>query len=190
IEQLGTDLPRLAELDEELRIRLVTAAGQLSRPDRYSRKALGKALARARSRARREADRSLLDQTGIRALRREPVYPTPGRTPLPKPSWPLELADDGEADEWAEAEARRADVGARVADPRLCYVCKTHFHELHHFYDQLCRPCAELNFAKREQSADLRGRVVLVTGGRVKIGYQAAVKLLRAGADAIVATRF
>ncbi len=187
IEQLGSDLPRLAQLDEELRIRLVTAAGQLSRPDRYSRKALGKALARARHRARREADRSLLDQTGIRALRREPVF----RTPLPKPEWPLELADDGGEDAWAEAEARRdEDAAPRVETARLCYVCKTHFHELHHFYDQLCPPCAELNFAKREQTADLRGRVVLVTGARVKIGYQAAIMLLRAGADVIVATRF
>ena len=40
------------------------------------------------------------------------------------------------------------------------------------------------------QTADLRGRVVLVTGARVKIGYQAAIKLLRAGAEVIVATRF
>jgi NAD(P)-dependent dehydrogenase (short-subunit alcohol dehydrogenase family) len=184
IEQLGADLPRLAQLDEELRIRLVTAAGQLSRPDRYSRKALGKALARARVRARRDADRSLLDATGIRSLRREPVF----RTPLPRPEWPLELAEDGEADAWAEAEARRE--APRVETARLCYVCKTHFHELHHFYDQLCPACAELNFRKREQSADLRGRTVLVTGGRVKIGYQAAIMLLRAGADVIVATRF
>src|SRR5215831_18939126 len=184
IEQLGADLPRLAQLDEELRIRLVTAAGQLSRPDRYSRKALGKALARARVRARRDADRSLLDRTGIRALRREPVF----RTPLPKPEWPLELAEDGEADAWAEAEARRE--APKVETARLCYVCKTHFHELHHFYDQLCPACAELNFRKREQTADLRGRTVLVTGGRVKIGYQAAIMLLRAGADVIVATRF
>jgi NAD(P)-dependent dehydrogenase (short-subunit alcohol dehydrogenase family) len=185
LEQLGADLPQLAEIDEDLRIKLVTAAGQLSRPDRYSRKQLGKVLARARVKARREADRTLLDGTGIRALRREPVF----RTPLPKPEWPLELAEDGAGDEWAEAEARREE-GARVADARLCYVCKDHFHELHHFYDQLCPACAELNFAKREQSADLRGRVVLVTGARVKIGYQAAVKLLRAGADVLVATRF
>jgi NAD(P)-dependent dehydrogenase (short-subunit alcohol dehydrogenase family) len=69
-------------------------------------------------------------------------------------------------------------------------VCKTEFHELHHFYDQMCRPCAELNYRKRDQTADLRGRIALVTGGRVKIGYQAAVKLLRAGAEVIVATRF
>ncbi|HEX7838851.1 MAG TPA: hypothetical protein VF469_15345, partial [Kofleriaceae bacterium] len=66
LEQFGTDLRALAELDEPLRIRLVTAAGQLSRPDRYSRKALGKVLARQRVQARRDADRARLDQTGIR----------------------------------------------------------------------------------------------------------------------------
>ena len=54
----------------------------------------------------------------------------------------------------------------------------------------LCPPCAELNFAKRTELADLRGRVALVTGGRVKIGYQAGLKLLRAGAQLIVTTRF
>ena len=40
------------------------------------------------------------------------------------------------------------------------------------------------------ESADLRGRVALLTGGRVKIGYQAGIKLLRAGAQLIVTTRF
>ena len=54
----------------------------------------------------------------------------------------------------------------------------------------MCPSCAELNFAKRTELADLRGRVALVTGGRVKIGYQAGLKLLRAGAHLIVTTRF
>jgi NAD(P)-dependent dehydrogenase (short-subunit alcohol dehydrogenase family) len=189
LEQFGADLRKLADLDEPLRIRLVSAAGQLSRPDRYSRKALGKALARARIKAKREADQALLDQTGIRALRKEPVF----RTPLPRPDMALDSRGDDEApDAWAEAEALREEVPepARVTDSKLCYVCKTHFHELHHFYDQMCPPCAALNWDKREATADLRGRVVMVTGGRVKIGYQAAVKVLRAGAEVIVATRF
>ncbi len=218
LEAMGGDLRSLAELTEPLRIRLVAAAGQLSRPDRYSRKNLGKVLARQRVAAKREADRAVLDQTGIRALRKEPVF----RTPLPRPQMALDapVRDDAEPDAWAAAEARRADdaeaaapgleagseadaeadaenehddrprAGARVETARLCYVCKTDFHELHHFYDQMCPPCAELNYAKREQTADLRGRVMLVTGARVKIGYQAAMKLLRAGAEVIVATRF
>ncbi|HEY0988490.1 MAG TPA: SDR family NAD(P)-dependent oxidoreductase, partial [Kofleriaceae bacterium] len=204
LEELAGDLRALAELDEALRIRLVTAAGQLSRPDRHSRKALGKVLARQRFRARRDADRAVLDQTGIRALRREPVF----RTPLPRPAMALDApVRDDEADPWGEAEARRDEPEAseardtpdveggarapgRVETARLCYVCKAEFHELHHFYDQMCPPCAALNYRKRDQTADLRGRVALVTGGRVKIGYQAAIKLLRAGAEVIVATRF
>src|SRR5262249_59602978 len=111
-------------------------------------------------------------------------------TPLPRPERALDApVRDDEADPWAEAEARRDEPG-RVETARLCYVCKTEFHELHQFYDQMCPPCAELNYRKRDQTADLRGRVALVTGARVKIGYQAAIKLLRAGADVIVATRF
>ena len=50
---------------------------------------------------------------------------------------------------------------------------------IHHFYDQMCPTCAEFNFKKRTELADLRGRVALLTGGRVKIGYQAGLKLLR-----------
>jgi NAD(P)-dependent dehydrogenase (short-subunit alcohol dehydrogenase family) len=118
------------------------------------------------------------------------------RTPLPKPDFAaLEapLRDDEGDDAWAEAEARREEArgdAPRVEIARMCYVCKREFNELHHFYDQMCPPCAEENFAKREQTADLRGRVALVTGARVKIGYQAAIMLLRAGAEVIVATRF
>ena len=112
------------------------------------------------------------------------------RTPLPKPEWSALESEDGQPDAWAEAEARRDEPATRVETARLCYVCKREFHELHHFYDQMCPECAELNWNKREQTADLRGRVVLVTGARVKIGYQAAVMLLRAGAEVIVATRF
>ncbi|MES2524828.1 MAG: SDR family NAD(P)-dependent oxidoreductase, partial [Gemmatimonadota bacterium] len=70
------------------------------------------------------------------------------------------------------------------------YVCKGKFTVVHHFYDQLCPSCAAFNYAKRSELADLTGRVALLTGGRVKIGYQAGIKLLRAGATLIVTTRF
>jgi NAD(P)-dependent dehydrogenase (short-subunit alcohol dehydrogenase family) len=198
LEELAGDLTKLAALDESLRIRVSKAAGELSRPDRYSRKALGKVLTRQKFRERREADRHKLDQLGIRALRREPVF----RTPLPKPTFgalDAPVRDDDGEDIWAAAEARRAEPAkpatfpgedVRVDNARMCYVCKREFHELHFFYDQMCPDCAALNYAKREQTADLRGRVALVTGARVKIGYQAAIMLLRAGAEVIVATRF
>jgi len=199
LEEIGDDLRLLARLDEPLRRRLVTAAGQMSRPDRYMRKALGKALTRARVEAKRSADRALLDQTGIRALRRQPVF----QTPLPRPvdqalDAPVRDDDPDAPDDggWAAAEADRGPEGPvesqapRVEDARCCYVCKQPFNELHFFYDHMCAECAAFNWGKRNQTADLRGRVALVTGARVKIGYQAAIKLLRAGAEVIVATRF
>src|SRR4029078_2329654 len=80
--------------------------------------------------------------------------------------------------------------GPELKAPRKCYVCKAEFRRLHFFYDQLCGPCAYLTYRKRTQPAGLRGRVALITGARVKIGYQAAILLLRAGARVIVTTRF
>jgi NAD(P)-dependent dehydrogenase (short-subunit alcohol dehydrogenase family) len=181
LEKLVADSNALADLDEAVRLRLRIAAGQLARPDRSARKKLVKVLSLRQFQEKRASDRALLDQSGIRQLRKQTVF----RTPLPRPSASLLEARD---DAWADAEARRE--APRVETARTCYVCKRDFHELHHFYDQLCADCADLNWRKRQQTADLRGRVVLVTGARVKIGYQAAIMLLRAGADVIVATRF
>ena len=64
------------------------------------------------------------------------------------------------------------------------------FRRLHHFYASLCPDCAELNWEKRRQTADLSGRVAVVTGARVKIGYRIALKLLRCGAAVVATTRF
>lgn len=71
-----------------------------------------------------------------------------------------------------------------------CYTCKTPYKEVHFFYHQLCPKCAALNYANRIQSADLTGRVVLITGGRIKIGYLTALRMLRDGATVWVTTRF
>jgi len=74
---------------------------------------------------------------------------------------------------------------------RSCYVCKVHFRMLHHFYDQLCPECAKLNYKKRHATADLsQNYIAIVTGSRIKIGFQTVLKLLRAGATVIATTRF
>lgn len=74
--------------------------------------------------------------------------------------------------------------------PARCYVCKAAYSAVHPFYHLLCPACAGLNARKRLQTVDLTGRVALITGGRIKIGYQTALRLLRDGARVIVTTRF
>lgn len=81
-------------------------------------------------------------------------------------------------------------AAARLNTSRGCYICKRRYQVLHHFYDTLCESCASLNWAKRMQTCDLSGRVCLVTGARVKIGFQSALKLLRCGAVVIASSRF
>mmetsp|Transcript_14312 Transcript_14312/g.35935 ORF Transcript_14312/g.35935 Transcript_14312/m.35935 type:complete len:731 (-) Transcript_14312:101-2293(-) len=73
---------------------------------------------------------------------------------------------------------------------RSCYVCKSRFRKLHKFYDQLCPECSDLNWTNRHKVRDLTGKVAVVTGSRVKIGYQTCLKLLRAGCHVIATTRF
>ncbi|KAI8850332.1 hypothetical protein BC829DRAFT_369032 [Chytridium lagenaria] len=73
---------------------------------------------------------------------------------------------------------------------RSCHICTDSFDKLHPFYDQLCPKCAEFNYAKRSSNANMTGRVCIVTGARIKIGYAIAVKLLQMGAIVIATTRF
>jgi NAD(P)-dependent dehydrogenase (short-subunit alcohol dehydrogenase family) len=167
LETLGSDWALLDQLPAEERARLLKAVAALNNPDRIARRQRQKEARRERKAAAIRREEEVLHGTGIRTLRRKPVFTTPNVFP-PQP----------------------AAAPPQSAGRRHCYVCKAKYDELHHFYDQLCPPCAALNFAKRTELADLRGRVALLTGGRVKIGYQAGLKLLRCGAELIVTTRF
>ncbi|WP_420575077.1 SDR family NAD(P)-dependent oxidoreductase [Kordia sp.] len=74
--------------------------------------------------------------------------------------------------------------------PKNCYCCNTSFSLAHSFYNRLCPKCAELNYENRFKNLDLSGRNVILTGGRVKIGYATALKMLRSKAHVTVTTRF
>ena len=174
LEAVVRDRGLLGELSEEDRIRLLAAAGDVFNPDLVQRRLWGKAIRRREKAAKLQRDESVLAETGIRVLREKPVYTTPNVFP----------PDGFEQEELDDPEARE------VIEPQHCYVCKQRYTEIHPFYDQMCRPCGDFNYAKRTETADLSGRVALLTGGRVKIGYQAGIKLLRAGAGLIVTTRF
>ncbi len=170
-EAFAADRGMLADLDADSRRRLTIAAGRLAHPDAREERKLTRAFRKKTAAEKRAADDALLVATGIRAARQEAVFLTP-------PAAPARLGD-GSAPEVPELKT-----------PRRCYICKADYTRVHFFYDQLCQACGDFNHERRTQTSDLRGRIALVTGGRVKIGYHAVIKLLRAGARVIVTTRF
>src|SRR5437763_1631384 len=168
LESLDSDRTQLTQVSDDEQQRLLHATRRVAEPDHHARRKLVKAGRRARKADRLRQDDQVLNSAAIRELRRKPVFTTPNfYRQIPDAATPRETSES-----------------------RHCYVCKQHYLTVHHFYDQLCPSCGDLNFAKRTELADLRGRVALLTGGRVKIGYQAGLKSLRAGARLIVTTRF
>jgi NAD(P)-dependent dehydrogenase (short-subunit alcohol dehydrogenase family) len=174
LEEIVADRALLGALTVEERTQLLRAAGDVYEPDLVQRRRWGKAVRRNEKAAKADRIESVLASTGIRALREKPVYTTPNVFP---------------PDNFEQAEVDDPEL-CEVVEPQHCYVCKQLYVAVHSFYDQLCPACGDFNFRKRTESADLSGRVALLTGGRVKIGYQAGIKLLRAGAQVIVTTRF
>jgi NAD(P)-dependent dehydrogenase (short-subunit alcohol dehydrogenase family) len=175
LESIVADRGLLAQAPPDDQRRLLQAAGHVYAPDSASRRQLVRASTRRRKAEKVRREEGMLEQTGIRALRRQAVFTSPNVFP-PGGFEQREVEDDPDFRE--------------ALEPQHCYVCKEKYTLLHHFYDQMCPACAAFNFAKRTELADLRGRVALLTGGRVKIGYQAGIKLLRCGVHLIVTTRF
>ncbi len=169
LRAIERDRAHLTGLTQERRRELLTLAGLVAKPERRDLVRMAKAFRRAEREAAKAHDQKLVDQSGLRIQRRSPVY-APLRLEPPTP---------------AEVDDR-----AELNQPRACYVCKQPFARVHRYYDSMCEGCGDFNYAKREQTADLDGRYALVTGARVKIGFQASLKLLRAGAHVVVTTRF
>ncbi|WP_395092721.1 SDR family NAD(P)-dependent oxidoreductase [Ilumatobacter sp.] len=171
--------PEMAnELHADEKADFFNAAGDVFCPDPEIRRRRTKLLQQQRRNERTQRDDDVLGETGIRTLRSKPVFTTPDVF-APDDFEQRDVADDPDQPAFRE-----------TLEPQHCYICKIRYHEVHHFYDQLCPSCAALNYTKRGELADMSGMVVLLTGGRVKIGYQAGIKLLRCGAELIVATRF
>lgn len=84
---------------------------------------------------------------------------------------------------------------ARTGGPlRYCYVCQMVIQRRHKVFPSICEPCGEFNIAGSAVSLPpnlkLDGKVALVTGGRINLGFHTALRLLRCGAAVIVSTRY
>ena len=169
LQQLVDHTDQIFEIPKEKRTALIKVSGQFSRPNREEfarRKKDGKKIALRKKAAR---DKNARKETGIRSAREAHVFVAP---------------------KLLAAAALENHKKQELEVARNCYVCKTEFSELHHFYDTMCIECGDFNYAKRFQTADVTGQVAVVTGLRLKIGYHITLMLLRGGATVIATTRF
>jgi NAD(P)-dependent dehydrogenase (short-subunit alcohol dehydrogenase family) len=169
LKSFANESDQLTLLTEEQRVDMLKASGQLSRPDRAEIKKRQKDVKKLRKQEVSTANKKSRRTAGIRTARDNAIFEAPTQIEAPKQN-----REDQE----------------EYASEHNCYVCKAKFKKVHHFYDSMCEPCGDLNYLKRYQKADLTGQVALITGSRLKIGYQATLLMLRAGATVIATTRF
>lgn len=169
LETLNTDTDQIFDIPKDKRLSLIMSAGLLSRPSREEFLRRKKHAKKAAKRKIAEKDKQSRNRTGIRSAREATVFVAPKMIAL--------TGDELEKE-------------VELASPRECYVCKEKYNRLHHFYDTMCKSCGDFNYAKRFQTSDLTRQVALVTGSRLKIGYQITLMMLRAGATVIATTRF
>ena len=170
LEHLLDNGDQLIHLSDEQRMKLMMAAGQLTRPDKAEIKKRNKSVKVARKEKKVEHNRKAKAAANIRSAREATIFTAPKQIAAPH------------KEEMTEKKF--------LASPQNCYVCKKLYTEVHHFYDAMCTECGDLNYAKRFQICDMTGQIALITGSRLKIGYHATLMMLRSGATVIATTRF
>lgn len=168
LQELEKNPEALAALSHDQRFALMKVTGQISRPDKLEVLKRQKATAKVKRQKIILNDRSVRAATGIREARKATVFQAPAQI----------------------ASANSENNSQELFKERHCYVCKAGYTKLHFFYDSMCSTCGDFNYQKRFQTTSLNGQVALITGARLKIGYQASLMMLRAGARVIATTRF
>ena len=112
LESLAADPLLLAELPKQDRGRLHQAVANVYHPDPATRRVKLKAKQKAHYASKIRADDTVLNQTGIRALRRKPVFSTPS-------VFAPESFDAQDVNPDADATQSREWI-----EPQHCYVCK------------------------------------------------------------------
>lgn len=92
--------------------------------------------------------------------------------------------------------SQRNDTPKTSDVKKRCYICRYRFSptDSHELYPSLCRQCGMFNIGCSNLSLpgklDLTGKIALVTGGRINLGYSTVLRLLRCGAKVIVSSRY
>ena len=201
-------------LSKNEQIDLIRAAGIFSKPSKDELFTRKKQARKKKTADRLERNKNARAKTGIRIARTKDVFVAPLEQQRllthefshmddnsNKCIKELEVTADGKKNgketkpttttitNTQDQDSSRLDT-PELTSYRNCYVCKAKYTKLHFFYDTMCLKCADFNYRKRFQTTDLSGQIALITGGRLKIGYQATLILLRSGATVIVTTRF
>ncbi|HXD36083.1 MAG TPA: oxidoreductase, partial [Rhodanobacter sp.] len=112
LEALAADRQLLDRLPADERARLQLAVANVYHPDPVARRVKLKAAEKARHAAKVQTEDNVLNQTGIRALRRKPVFTTPNVF-APEGFIAHDVGPDADA-----AQPRES------VEPKHCYVCK------------------------------------------------------------------
>jgi NAD(P)-dependent dehydrogenase (short-subunit alcohol dehydrogenase family) len=160
----------LCEIPEKERLELLIAAGKISRPSKEEIKKRHKDYKTFNQKQMIERNRLKRAMTGIRSARTAQVFTAPDQ---------ILIQSD-----------KHYENAPELDTARNCYVCKAEFTKLHFFYDTMCKDCGDFNYHKRFQRTDMTGQVAVITGSRLKIGYQAVIMMLQSGATVIATTRF
>ena len=130
---IEADRSHLTTLSQEQRRELLTLAGLVTKPERHEVSRMLKGFRRAKRQIAQEHDRGIIERAGLRVQRRAKVY-APLWLERPKPEVERVSAVSGASGEFHQA--------------RNCYVCKQPFTKMHRYYDSMCEPCGEFNYAQ------------------------------------------
>ena len=89
-----------------------------------------------------------------------------------------------------ERRTETVRIAEQAPKKRSCAGCHGRFLPAEMANDRLCVTCEHIHARKARQSADLTGYRAVVTGARIGLGFEVALKLLRAGAMVEATTRF
>src|SRR5688572_12051439 len=125
LESIAADRSVLAGVPEEDRKRLLQAVANVYSPDRVERRRMARIYDRQRKAARVKRDQEVLHETGIRSLRRKPVFHTPNVFPSVSVADGFDPQDvHGPEGGPSDREPQSPEPNAQSRELQHCYVCK------------------------------------------------------------------